>query len=115
MICDIKKIERDTILQSECELWKHERKKRITASWLTSSELREAIEQLSDVESVVASDEDEYVPQLSDGECEESDIENDPVVEQDDSESKVEQEEPTQTPWAGVPSGVTHHQHKGKQ
>ncbi|KAK4883373.1 hypothetical protein RN001_006692 [Aquatica leii] len=39
--------------------------------------------------------------QLSDGEREESDIKNDPVVEQDDSESEVEQEEPTETLWAG--------------
>ncbi|KAK4887232.1 hypothetical protein RN001_003503 [Aquatica leii] len=81
---------------------------------LPSAELQKTIEQSSDVESVVASDEDEYVPQLSDSECEESDIENDPVVEQDDSESEVEQEEPTQTLWAGK-DGVTHHQHKDNQ
>lgn len=60
---------------------------------------------MSDEEPFVASDEDEYIPQLlSGGESEESDIEKEPVVEQEytDSDENVDEEEaPTKTTWAG--------------
>nr|XP_023028884.1 uncharacterized protein LOC111517060 [Leptinotarsa decemlineata] len=68
------------------EVWKR--------PWLTEAELHAALEE-SHEEPFVASATGDYIPEPADLECEESDVENKPVIEQEkeyDSDESIEEE-----------------------
>ncbi|KAF2904374.1 hypothetical protein ILUMI_01795 [Ignelater luminosus] len=71
---------------------------------LTDAELRAALEETeSEEEPFVASDEDEYLPEPADIESEESDVEKEPVIEQEEEydSDESDEEEPALTQPAG--------------